>query len=331
MSANKNDEITLVDFHLEQLDEPEAKLVRKRLEEDAEFRQLSQDLANTFAAVDLLPEREAPSDLVAKTMARIRQAKQANAAVAREEMARPLVRPTFSLREGIIVAASVLVIASIFVPSLQEAKRVSRVGQCGANVGQIGTGLQEYASANAGMLPAANGKSPRWLPGGPQSESNSRALFHLVQGKFVPQMAFQCPAAESSQPFQVAGEMQDFPGARSVHYSYQHSIGSQRISREDPKLMAVAKDMVILADATPFYRDGTFRPEQPDTAVSDNHGRTGQNVLYLDMHVGWVNRPNAGVDRNNIYLAEGIYNYNGDESPAGPTDTFLLPAYCGDN
>ena len=85
--------------------------------------------------------------------------------------------------------------------------------------------------------------------------------------------------------------------------------------------------MAILADSTPFYRNGGFEADQAATAASENHGRTGQNVLYLDMHVGWAKGPAVGVNKNNIFLAEGIYNYRGNETPVGPTDTFLLPAY----
>jgi lipoprotein-anchoring transpeptidase ErfK/SrfK len=80
-----------------------------------------------------------------------------------------------------------------------------------------------------------------------------------------------------------------------------------------------------------LYRNGGFDAQdaqQAGTASSENHGRTGQNVLYLDMHVRWVKVPSAGVKGNNIYIAEGIYNrYRGDETPISPTDTFLMPAY----
>ena len=41
----------------------------------------------------------------------------------------------------------------------------------------------------------------------------------------------------------------------------------------------------------------------------------------------WAQTAEAGVMGNNIYLAEGVYEYRGDERPSTPTDTFLLPAY----
>jgi len=331
-----DDEILLIDYHLRRLDEVRSRAVRERVAADDAFAAMSRDVANTLGAVDLLPEREPPVDLVARTMARIRQAKQAGDAVVHEELARrPLVRSTFSLREAAIVAASLLILVSVFVPSVREARRAGRANLCGVNMGQIGTGLQEFASANNGLLPSAGG-NVRWLPGRGQGGGdqpgggNSRALFQLVREKYVPQMVFLCPSAESDQPFQLTQNMEDFPGHRNIHFSYQHSVGPGRLSREDPQLVNVASEMVILADATPFYRDRTFRPDDHENALSENHGRTGQNVLYLDMHVAWTKRAQAGVKGDHIYLAQGIYNYTGDEKPATATDTFLLPAHCGD-
>ena len=74
---------------------------------------------------------------------------------------------------------------------------------------------------------------------------------------------------------------------------------------------------------------GTHVPGQDYLGASagDNHQGAGQNVLYLDGHVSWSDTAQAGVRGNNIFLAEGIFHYRGDETPAGPTDTFLLPAY----
>jgi hypothetical protein len=119
----------------------------------------------------------------------------------------------------------------------------------------------------------------------------------------------------------------DFPSATNIHYSYQHTVGPRDLRYTDPALAAVKGKMVILADSTPFFGNGQLQADQAASAASENHNRTGQNVLYLDMHVAWAKDPSAGVNGNNIFLAEGIYNYRGDETPVDATDTFLLPTY----
>ena len=60
---------------------------------------------------------------------------------------------------------------------------------------------------------------------------------------------------------------------------------------------------------------------------SNNHGADGQNALYLDGRVRWVETTAAGVNADDIYLAANVQNYDGDEVPSGPTDSFLLPAW----
>lgn len=85
--------------------------------------------------------------------------------------------------------------------------------------------------------------------------------------------------------------------------------------------------MAILADRNPLFTAGRLRKDRMSRAVSENHARTGQNVLYLDMHVDWTTRPDVGVMGDNIYLSGTRREYVGDEAPVGPTDSFLLPAF----
>ena len=85
--------------------------------------------------------------------------------------------------------------------------------------------------------------------------------------------------------------------------------------------------MVILADSTPVFEKGAFRPDRVDASASLNHDEQGQNVLFLDGHVAWADRADVGVSQDNIFLSGTLRSYRGDERPAGPTDSFLLPAY----
>ena len=331
MNQKENDEALLIDFCLRQLDESTAAAVRQRMGRDDEFRLLHQNIARSFQALNLLPEPEAPADLVSRTMARIRQARQTDALITREEIGRGMRNPTFSLREAMVMAASLLIVAFLLIPSIQQGRARQRINQCAANIGQIGTALQSYASSNNGHLPTVEGHDLRWLPGDDRVTSNSVALFKLVNGNYAPASLFCCPAVADKETCPVAPSMIDFPTAKAIHYSYQHAI-SHDLSINDPALDGLKAEMVILGDSTPLYHNGSFDARHAATASSENHGRTGQNVLYLDWHVRWVKVPTVGVNGNNIYLADlppnrCVTNYRGDEMPIGPTDTFLMPAY----
>lgn len=328
MNAQENDESLLIGFVFGKLEPDEKAAVGQKLADDEDLRRLHRDIMNTADALRALPEHEPPSDLVANTFKRIAQARQTDALIAREEVGRGVVRPTFSLRELLAVAATVLIAISLFVPSVRQARRVAHIGQCSSNMGQIGTALLSYANSNNGRLPAAAGVGGHWIAGDRRALSNSSALYRLVEQKYVPQTVFLCPAGGRGKTFQLTSNLSDFPSARNINYSYQHTVGPRDLNYTHPDLAGVKSRMVILADSTPFFRNGQLQIE-PGQSASENHNRTGQNVLFLDMHVQWASQSQAGVDGDDIFLAEGVYKYRGDETPSSPTDTFLLPAFSG--
>ena len=322
----------LIDFLLGQCEPDAAADIHRRLAHDGRFRAIHDDIANTLAAMSLAGQIEPPEDLVPRTLARLRQHEQTNALLAREQLGRRRGRPTFLLRELAAVAAILVLMLGAFAIWRRQARREQLAGLCRSQVGQIGTGLLTYANANDGFLPVADPAQYRWLPKADlPAVSNSCGLFRLVVADFVSPSVFKCPAVKtggrSKAGFAVQPGMKDFPGAGHIDYSYQHTLGGRSLSRQH--LARVAKSMAILADGTPLFAGGRFHRDRLRTAASDNHGQTGQNVLYLDMHVMWAEQPAVGVSGNNIFLAEGIFDYDGDERPASDIDTFLLPAYSG--
>jgi len=323
------DERDLIDFVLDRCEGDARRAIEDRLARDEVFAAHHRDVANTFAAVGLLAEREPPADLVERTLARVRQKRQTDALLAREEASVRPRRALFSLRELGAVAAVAGLLTCVLLPVVRRASQVASAGQCRAHQGQIGSALTAYANANDDRLPAA-GRRRRWLEASGEG-GTSAGLFKLVAAGYAPPAAFRCSGRSGPDEgdFEVRAGMVDFPSARSVGYSYQHTFGSNELRRSDPALAAVVESMAILADQTPAFPQGRIRtgPQRAESGNSLNHGQTGQNVLYLDMHVAWVRTPAAGVMGNNIYLVEGVAVYRGDETPAGPTDTFLLPAY----
>jgi hypothetical protein len=325
---DNHDEILLVDFLLGRCDEATAQTVRQRLASDDAFRRRHADMGNAFSALGRLPEAPPAPDLVARTMASIRSARGLDALIARQETSRRVLRPTFSMREVAAVAATLLILASVFIPSIRQARHQANEAACASQAGQIGTGLLTYAGNNDGFLPDASQTTRRWMAGGDQpAVSNSSALFKLVKGGYLPSpVAFQCPAV-GGESFVVQANMLDFPAPKYVSYSYQHTLGGDRVSLNDPQQSARADKLAVLADSTSLFDGGTYHPERMGNLNSLNHGNDGQNVLYLDMHVEHAKTPNAGVDGDNIYLAGNLTNYTGDEMPASRTDSFLLPSY----
>jgi len=321
------DEKLLIDFLLGRLGAAEAEAARRRLATDEAFSELRRDLANTFAAMRLSPEIEPPDDLVARTMDRIRRQHATDALLARERPAGRFFAPTFNLREVAALAAAAIVLVAIFVPSVLNAKRVAQIGQCASNQGQTAAAALNYANVHDGYLPSADGHTRRWMSTDNQpAVSNSAALFKLVTAKYASPVYFQCPAVGGGS-FVVQSGMVDFPGAKFISYSYQHTMGTKKLRANDPALQQVKEHMAILADSTPLFESGHFRRDRVNAPASDNHGGTGQNVLYFDGHVEWKTVAAAGVNGDNIFWAGDTKDYQGTEEPARDDDTFLLPAY----
>lgn len=338
MADHRNDdEVLLIDFLLGRCEGQRAGLVARRLQEDGEFRKLHDDLRNALTAMKLLPELAPPEGLAQRTVERLRQVRSTEALIAREELSRRSpARRVFSLRDVIAAAAAVIVLGVVLFSSggdiLRSLGGAQRAMQelCLANQQQIGQAVAFYAADNAGFLPVSSAEQRPWL-GGPnqQAASNSEALFRLAQQGYAQPEVFQCPGVSGRSPgkFAMQAGMTDFPASRFVGYSYQYAMG-QAPSVNDPQLRTAVGEMAILADSNPLFSGGRFQPSRLSSAVSDNHHKRGQNVLYLDQHAQWTKTAAAGVGGNNIYLADGVYNYTGDETPAGPTDTFLLPTYA---
>ncbi len=325
------DEAQLIDYCTGNCEPTEAQAVHKRLAEDDEFHRLHDAIHAAGEAIRLYPDPEAPEDIVTSTLARLRQHRQTDALLAREQIGRPRVfSPTFSLKELGAVAVAVVLTFVAFVPSMSQLRQQSQRVQCASNAGQIGAAIGSYAMSNNSFLPASDSTSQRWLfKSSEPAASNSSGLFKLVKDNYVSPGAFQCPAVRgpAASGFVVQAGMSDFPADQFISYSYQHTLGPDRAIKLDQLMDAVADKMAIFADATPIFRNGKFLPDRINATASDNHARSGQNVLYLDGHVAWQSSARVGVQNDHIYLADGVTEYSGDETPASPTDSFLLPAY----
>ncbi|MEI7837908.1 MAG: hypothetical protein WCK05_16015, partial [Planctomycetota bacterium] len=219
----------------------------------------------------------------------------------------------------------------VFIPSLRNLSQDAQVRSCASNLGQtVYPGIRHWADAHNGQLPGQSSPIARWWPASEKpAVSNSAALFDLVRDRYAPNLAFACPAlSRSGDSFDLQAGMVDFPAPKFVSYSYQHSIGLGRLNLQAPALRTVLDDLAIMADSNPLFVDGRIRNDRAGTC-SDNHGGAGQNVLYATGEVRWSTTSAAGVGGDDIYLAGNLRRYNGDESPIGPTDSFLLPAWSG--
>jgi prepilin-type processing-associated H-X9-DG protein len=323
----QHDEILLIDFLTGRLSDAEAQEVHRRLEKDENLRNRHDDLAASFQALDLAPEPEPPADLADRTLAKIAAVQRTNALLAMQHTHSR--RSTFSFKELAAVAAMLIVMAGVLIPALHNARQQGNKQLCAMQMGQIGNALQTYGINHEGRLPTVGAPGGRWLRHDDTPPiSNSRALFRLLRDQYLHSpVVFQCPGVGGNS-FVMESDMFDFPRPEHISYSFQYSLDDHGLSGNDPALVNQLGQMAILADQTPLFDGGVFHPDRMETPHSDNHP-DGQNVLYLDGHVTWVEESTVGVEGDHIFLVGDVREYDGDERPANATDSFLLPAHAG--
>ena len=199
--------------------------------------------------------------------------------------------------------------------------------------------------------------------------STTRAFWMLIRTGASSPKSFICPSSrdepnEEANPTDYwdfgsgdqgsEGMAKQDPAANWLQVSYGYQVPFGRIGRPNGD---VDNDMAMAADKGPY---GAFldagkgsNPGAPLTTSagspddwrkwnSPNHGAVGdgegQNVMYPDAHVMFMNTPLAGVKRDNIYtqwssftpdengrVRGGPPTLPGREVPMGQTDSFIYP------
>ena len=206
----------------------------------------------------------------------------------------------FTLIELLVVIAIIGILAGILLPVLSRARESARKTQCMSNVKQIGMGLIMYANESNEAFPtdsAYGGTAPAM-----------HALNLLYPNYVSDPRTFNCPSDTSVTAATNAGIQsgQAFETDEcSYGFDYTHT-------------QADDADVALAADRPPGTPNATNS--------SANHSSRGQNVIYVDGHVEFVNSPLAGwfasdgTTRDNIYL-----NAAGNAAASsGGTDTAVL-------
>ena len=90
----------------------------------------------------------------------------------------------------------------------------------------------------------------------------------------------------------------------NISYSFQMPYGRY------PAKGTSMSGLAYAADKNPFFDDtndtgsrvSDLDPAEDDKSNnSNNHGKDGQNVLYIDTHVSWEESANVGISDDHIY------------------------------
>jgi len=245
----------------------------------------------------------------------------------------------FTLIELLVVIAIIAILAGLLLPALARAREESRRKSCNSNMGQIVKACTTYQEPNGDFFPAHNQAGPTFLltAGYPKLDGATGVFLPMPSlAVLYPtyadnQKVFQCPSTADKSYIAI----KYINGAKHVSFGYQSpadgKIGGTTLTDpasysgqevlldtkcsylydEQSHFRDVGPSQAMLADAdgqtwklgngdAPGYVTGWVRsPRRP------NHD-SGQNVMYFDGHVKWMETAYASDDpKDNIWCPNG--------------------------
>ncbi|MCH8912808.1 MAG: hypothetical protein IIA33_04485, partial [Planctomycetes bacterium] len=159
----------LLAYHMGWLDRAEMETVERLIESSPELADRSRALRKAvepLADWDTLP---AVANLEAQVLARVQRETGAEVMPARRTIKldpvparEKVLRLPLSLKELVVLAASVMIILTVVVPSLGKASARAQRTACANNLRQIGTALFHYGCDNDMQLPYAGAAAANW-------------------------------------------------------------------------------------------------------------------------------------------------------------------------
>ncbi len=248
MSANQspdNLEELLLDEQMGLLDPADRQRLEEALAERPELRAKRERLASTLEPLDAFTSPAAPPHLAQSVMARIEAADETYE-FDPSRRSSSVVSALVSLREIVAVAAAIMIIVGIFVPSYYGIRDLDQNAPIGASVGNAVTGVGSYFGGGQ-RLPDQPGAS--WLPVDDRGPSKTRHPYLKLRWRYV------CPAPDVDVPQSGNGSLgyDDLEDLQSLQRFRMGSPDSAiRVKLQTPSSSP--------SDRTRIFLDKQFRP-----------------------------------------------------------------------
>ena len=237
------------------------------------------------------------------------------------------------------VILPIVLSCGILLPGILKIRKVAYRQICVTNLSAIGKAMLTYANDYDDTFPRSGGKDSIWMghipnwraenrfaayglnPDGSGGQGSITSSFYLLVKYSYPsdQRFFVCKGDPGVTVFNLTDEgvngqnrvdFWDFGSEPSKHcsYSYHMPFGRYPLTTSSDPGMAVAADRNPWMDspgASAKSYPGLYNPNGGREAVRYGnaiaHQEDGQNVLFLDIHVGFEKRSFCGINDDNIY------------------------------
>lgn len=328
----------LLGYLLNALDEPERQAIFAALQEDPQLRQELESLRRQLRPLDATNEDFEPPagladltcDLVAGCAAEGPQIVQAARRVggrqervphrcsARETMA---ATRGWSAADAIVVAGILLAAAFLFFPAIASSRHRSQIAACGENLRHLGLAMAGYSEHNRGFFPSI-----------PISGNRAAAGIYAIllnEGGYLdhPRIVL-CPGSRLAAQQDAFGipslaELDQAQGPqlwelhRIMGGTYGYTLGNVADGRYRTPRNRVRFHFALLADAPSLHLPGR---------QSGNHAGRGQNVLFEDLHIEFLESPQRdGLGDDFFRNRYGFVEAGVDEGDSVVVPSFVRP------
>lgn len=318
----------LVDRELDRLDDADKAKLEDQLAKNPSTRTAADRLARTLRPLDHWTVGGVPPSFVDSVMKRVETASREKSVSAHDQRYGGNGRPFASLRELGAVAACLVLLSGLLVPTVSGLRSRSQRVWCENNLGSVYRGVSAYQEDSAGSLPfAGQPMVGAWLPVGNDDrpfQSNSRHLYLLLKHGYLNNSGeLICPGVPGAEPMAkdlAAVEWDDFPLPNNISYDSLNQSGERPNTRP-------ARPIAYMGDANPIFASGQFDPSVDPSSNSLAHRKSGQNVLTLDGASTFLTSPVIDKSGDNVWLADEVRQYTGTETPTRPDDAQLVPGF----
>ena len=263
-----------------------------------------------------------------------------------------------------------LPLMAILLPALTRTRCVAYRMVCGTNLSQIGKAILIYSNDYDEKFPRAGGIDSVWGPMIPNWKAKNRfgayglgsdgmggsatitsSFYLLVKYAEVTPKSFVCnkdSGTKEFRPIDYQARTQDMIhfwdfGPKALEhcsYAYHMPYGLYPLTTSSEPGMAVA------ADRNPWMKSPGAEGKDPSLLARYNplggrekasignaitHQEDGQNVLFVDSHVGFEKQPFCGINDDNIYtywdgsdIRRGGYPRANASEPTDRLDSYLV-------